>query len=510
MPWTVVKPMLYALGFVVLAHGLYRLLRRFEPVRRVVISYHVLSILLALLLFAVLAPESLGLYKPETLLPDKTPELRPFGKVLIVTVVFFAVLVALRLTDLVLVGQVLEKGLGIRVSVIVRHIAIVLILAVAVIMVLSASGVEVGPLLATSAIGTAIIGLALQDVLGNVVAGVALQAERPFKVGDWVQVGEIMGEVVEMNWRATKLATLDDDYVILPNSTVARDRIRNFAAPRLTEARHLKVGVEYGQPPGKVKAVLMQAVRGAEGVLARPVPEVWVVEYGDFAIKYEIKFWLDRFRQHPEIEDRVMTRIWYFFKRNGITIPFPIRNVFHYRMTQGFVQDTVQPGSPEVTAILKGMPLLQPLNEEELNSLSNRLQVALYTAGETLVRQSEPGDSFMIIAGGRVSVRVNDTEVTTLTDHDHFGEMSVMTGEPRSATIVALTDTRVLILDRECFESVLKANPAVVDALSKELERIHAENLSRLQASGVADPKAKPRTAGTLLGLVKRFFGLKA
>ncbi|HUW56566.1 MAG TPA: hypothetical protein VMZ92_08015, partial [Planctomycetota bacterium] len=113
MPWTVVKPMLYALGFVVLAHGLYRLLRRFEPVRRVVISYHVLSILLALLLFAVLAPESLGLYKPETLLPDKTPELRPFGKVLIVTVVFFAVLVALRLTDLVLVGQVLEKGLGI-------------------------------------------------------------------------------------------------------------------------------------------------------------------------------------------------------------------------------------------------------------------------------------------------------------------------------------------------------------------------------------------------------------
>ena len=374
----------------------------------------------------------------------------------------------------------------------------------------SESGWEIGPLLATSAIGTAIIGLALQDVLGNVIAGVALQAEKPFKVGDWVEIGDVMGEVVEMNWRATKLATLDYDYMIIPNSMVARDRIRNFAAPTLSEARHLHVGVEYGQPPGKVRSVLMEAIQGAEGVLPTPVPEVWVVKYGDFAITYEIKFWLDRFREHPEIQDNVMTRIWYYFKRNGITIPFPIRNVFHYRLTQGFVQDVLQPGSPEVIGILRDVQLLQPLNEEELSALSNRLRAALFTAGETLVRQSEPGASFMIIVSGKVSVRVDDSEVATLSDRNHFGEMSLLTGEPRSATVVALVDTRVLIIDRDCFESTLKANPAVVNALSKELERIQAENLATLQARGVADPDAKPRTAGVLLSLVKRFFGLKA
>ena len=393
MIWPLSKVLLYVLGFVVLTHGLYRILRRFHSVRRVVVSYHILVILLAVLIFLVLGrAEGIGPLERGQALVDTA-----YGKVIVGTVVCLAVLVLLRLADMVLVGHLLGERLEIPISVIVRHIAIAILLAVTILTVLSESGWEIGPLLATSAIGTAIIGLALQDVLGNVIAGVALQAEKPFKVGDWVEIGDVMGEVVEMNWRATKLATLDYDYMIIPNSMVARDRIRNFAAPTLSEARHLHVGVEYGQPPGKVRSVLMEAIQGAEGVLPTPVPEVWVVKYGDFAITYEIKFWLDRFREHPEIQDNVMTRIWYYFKRNGITIPFPIRNVFHYRLTQGFVQDVLQPGSPEVIGILRDVQLLQPLNEEELSALSNRLRAALFTAGETLVRQSEPGASFMII-----------------------------------------------------------------------------------------------------------------
>ncbi|KPJ55254.1 MAG: hypothetical protein AMS16_04320 [Planctomycetes bacterium DG_58] len=500
---------LSALVLLALVHGVYRILARFESVRKVVISYHILAVLVLVLVFALSvmdwAVEKGWIEGVPALLRNET-----FLKILIGMIVFFAVLVVLRLVDLVLVDYLLGKRLGVHISVIARHIAIVILLAVAIVMVLGAFEVPITPLLATSAIGTAIIGLALQDVLGNVIAGVALQAERPFAVGDWVEIGEIMGRVVEMNWRATKLATLDDDYVILPNSTVARNRIRNFAAPRLNEARHLYVGVEYGQPPGKVKSVLMEAVQGADGVLSRPTPKVWVVEYGDFAIKYEIKFWLDRFADHQIIQDNVMTRIWYLFRRNDITIPFPIRNVFHYRLRQGFVADVLQPGSDEVTAILQSVQRLQPLSREELSALSYRLTVALYTADEVLVREDEPGASFLIIASGKVSVRVDGAEVATLTDRDHFGEMSLLTGEPRNATVVALAETRVLIIDRDCFESIIKANPAVADALSKELERIHAENLAKLQAKGVADPGAKPQTAGTLLKLVRRFFGLKA
>lgn len=488
--------------FLGLTLGLYQILRRFEAVRRVVVSYHVLVVLLAVLIFIIMA-QAEGLIRPDFL---KT--YGAFGDFLIGAVVFFAALVALRLADLVLVGHLLGKRLGIAISVIARHIAIVILLAVTLIVVLTQAGWEIGPLLATSAIGTAIIGLALQDVLGNVIAGVALQAEHPFKVGDWVQIGEYMGQVIEMNWRATRLATLDSDHVILPNSTVAREKIRNFNSPNPVEARHLEVGVEYGAPPGKVKAVLLEAAQGAEGVLSHPAPQIWVVDYGDFAITYEIKFWLDRFVEHHEIQDNVMTRIWYLFKRNNITIPFPIRNIFHHGAGQVFARDVLRPGSEEVTGILRSVDLLQALSDEEVNTLSSRLEVAIFTAGEALVRQADAGDSFLIISDGEVSVRVNNTEVATLSDRDHFGEMSLLTGEPRSATVVAVRDTRVLVIDRECFETVLKGNPAVVEKMSEVLERIHAENLEKLKARGVADREAKPTSARSLLTRVRKFFRL--
>ena len=366
--------------------------------------------------------------------------------------------------------------------------------------------VRITPLLATSAIGTAIIGLALQDVLGNVIAGVALQAEQPFRVGDWVTIGETMGRVVEMNWRATRLATLDGDHVILPNSTVAREQIRNYHAPEPVEARHLIIGTEYGAAPAEVKRVLTEAAEGAEGVLKHPAPKVWLIGYDDFAIRYEIKFWLDRFGDHRDIEDNVMTRVWYLLRRNRITIPFPIRNVFHHRPPETVSEPTLQPGSEEVVAILRGVELLGPLSDEELRTLSNGLKVALYTTGELLVCQDEPGDSFFVIADGHVSVRVNDTEVAKLSDRDHLGEMSLMTGQPRNATVAALSETRVLVIDRDCFHAVLEANPAVVEKLTEVLERVNAEKAALLESAGAAEPSEKPDSGTSLLRHVRHFF----
>jgi small-conductance mechanosensitive channel/CRP-like cAMP-binding protein len=508
MAWTVVKPLLYVVGFLVFAHGLYRVLRRFEPVRKVVVSYHLLAVVLAVLLFAALAPEKLGLYLPDSLAEGGTPELSRVGKVLIGAVVFIAALFVLRLTDLLVVGQLLGKRFGVQISVIARHLAVVILLTATVLLMLAAYDVQITTLIATSAVGSAIIGLALQDVLGNVIGGVALQAERPFQVGDWVRIGDLEGRVIEMNWRATRLATLDDDHLILPNSSVARERIRNFNAPTSVEARRVRVGVEYGVAPSVVKSVLIQAAQGAYGVLERPAPKVRLINYGDFAITYEIKFWIDRFEERDDIEDGVMTRVWYLLRRNEITIPFPIRDVYQHDVVRAAPRRGLCPGSKEVTDILRGVELLQPLDEHVLNGLSGRLRVALYAAGEVLMRQNDPGDSFVIIAGGTVSVRVNDVEVATLRDRCHFGEMSLLTGQPRSATVIALTDTETLIINRDCFESVLKANPGVAERLSRVLERIHAENLAKMQARGVADPKDKPTSALSILKLVKNFFGI--
>ena len=496
--WSIVILAAAELAFLALGVLLYWILHRFEPIRKVMLTYHILLLLLTVLLYVGLVQD----------FPEVQPPSEKFVKVLQGLLIVFGVLMTLRLSDSIILGHVIGTGLGVHISVIARHLIVVIVLAIVIIMVLSWFGVEVTPLLATSAIGTAIIGLALQDVLGNVIAGVALQAERPFAVGDWVLIGDIEGCVVEMNWRATKVKTLDTDHVIIPNSTVARERIRNFYAPTRPEARHLKVGVEYGAAPGKVKEVFLEAALGAEGVLSDPPPMVWLIDYGDFAITYEIKFWLDRYANYNEIQDRVMTRIWYLLKRHNITIPFPIRNVFYDPGAQKFIKETLTPGSEEVTALLRDVPLLHSLNDEQIGTLSQRLRVGFYTADEVLVKQNDPGDSFMIIASGEVSVRLDGTEMAQLGDRAHFGEMSLLTGEPRSATVVALRDTRVLIIDRECFETVLRANPAIAESLSKDLERINAENLAKLQARGQADRDAKPHTAGSILTRLRKFFRL--
>ena len=501
----VVKLVLYELVFLTTTLLLYRVFRRYEPVKRVGIAYHALVLVLAFYIFVVAAPGLMpGTFGPESKLCSKQCKDIVLGVVIVMTVV-----VLLRLADTILIGHLLVRRMGVRISVLARHLTVAILVAGTIVLVLSLFGVEITPLLATSAIGTAIIGLALQDVLGNVIAGVALQAEQPFKVGDWVHIGDAMGRVVEMNWRATRLATMEGDHVILPNSTVARDKIRNYQEPVPAEARYLTVGVEYAAAPGEVKRVLAEAIDGADGVLKRPAPKVRLIKYGDFSITYEMKFWIDRFGEHPDIQDNVMTRVWYLFRRNRITIPFPIRNVFHHRPPETTPRPTLRPGSEEVMAILRGVTLFEPLSDEQLTDLSNRLEVGLYTTGEALVRQDQPGDSFFVIASGHVSVRVNDVEVARLNDRDYFGEMSLMTGQPRNATVVALIDTCVLIISRDCFHTVLEANPTIVERLTAALERINAERTKRQQEQGIAEAAGKAMPGRSLLRHVRHFFGLE-
>jgi len=507
MAWAVAKLALVALVFLVLGHLLYRVLARYRPVRRVVLTYHIILLLAAAFLVVWMGGREF-LPDGRTLIPPLEEIDASLTKVFIGAVIFMGTMLLLRLADNVLFGYLLAKHTDIRISGLARAIAVVIALVATLLILLASFGVPIGPFLATSAIGTAIIGLALQDVLGNVIAGIALQAERPFKVGDWVQIGEVEGKVVEMTWRATVLQTLQDDYVILPNSAVAKDKILNFYAPTRLEARRVRVGVEYVAAPGRVKAVLSEATLGAEGVLHEPKPKIRLVDYGDFAITYEIKYWIDRFGRRDDIRDNVMTRIWYLFRRNRITIPFPIRNVFHHRPDPKDRPPVIRRGSDEAKAILREVELLGPLSDEEVALVADRLEVLVFNAGEVLVRQDDPGDSFFIIVDGTVSIRVDNHEVGTLGPRDFFGEMSLLTGRPRAATVVAQADTRVLVIDHPCFESVLRAHPAVAETLAEVLQRIEAENVERLRALGSA-PATPPATARSLLGSVLKFFGIQ-
>src|SRR6266545_328458 len=104
------------------------------------------------------------------------------------------------------------------------------------------------------------IGRALEDLLKNVIAGIALQTERPFDVGHWVEINKQTGRVVEMSWRATRVITVDGNYVIYPNSSLAQAELINYTLGSPIQAMHVQVGVGYSHAPNLVKRVLITAL----------------------------------------------------------------------------------------------------------------------------------------------------------------------------------------------------------------------------------------------------------
>jgi small-conductance mechanosensitive channel/CRP-like cAMP-binding protein len=373
--------------------------------------------------------------------------------------------------------------------------------------------IDVSSIVFTSAAVTIVVGLALQDLLGNLFAGITLNMSRPFKIGDWMQIGSMEGQVVNMTWRETGLKTLDMDYVVIPNSTVSKEMLINCSSPDKLDARHIKVGVSYDAPPNTAKDVMAEAALQSKGVLAQPAPEVWLVDFGDFAITYELKFWIDDYQFHNQIEDEVHTRIWYAFRRHGIHIPFPIRNIYMRRVPREEEEVVRERDIAEKVSVMRSVEILQPLSDDELVTLASKVRRQHFGRGEVLVRQGDEGDSFFIITTGRVAISVKDDRgrssiVAHLDSGDFFGEGSLLTGEPRSATVTVTQDAKVIIIDKFSFSEILKQNPSIAESLSHILENRLKELAEKKAASEKKVEKEPVEPFTVILKKIKNFFGI--
>lgn len=323
---------------------------------------------------------------------------------------------------------------------------------------------DIGQIVTTSAILSVVIGLALQESLSNVFSGLMLTVDEPYKPGDWIEIDGKEGKILDSNWRSVRVLTRDDDVIYVPNSSMAKNNVVNFTAPTPLHLCKRRIGVEYGAPPNKVKQVLIGLMQHTEGVLKEPLPDVYVLDYADFAIIYEMRFWIDTYAARTRIESEVMRGVWYHLKRNNIGIPFPIREVFLKREQPG-----KKPG--EIVAMLRKVDILEQLKEEELLMLAEDLTSQLFAKNEVICRQGDEGSTFYIIKSGRVSVRLKqmdsgESEVAQLSAGAYFGEMSLLTGEPRSSTVVAAEDCELLCLDRESFAVLLRDNPPIASTMS--------------------------------------------
>src|SRR5881296_1680548 len=182
-------------------------------------------------------------------------------------------------------------------------------------------------LLAGSGVVAIVVGFAGQNLFSGIIGGIAIQINRPYKLGDWLKVGDTYAEVREINWRSTRLCTNDEIYLDIPNNEMVSHQIVNLHYPTEVHAMRIRVGIEYKNPPNLVKDALFRAASTADGVLTQPKVKVFLVDFGESACIYEIKFYMGNHSRINEINDAVRSNVWYELKRRGITIPFPIRRL---------------------------------------------------------------------------------------------------------------------------------------------------------------------------------------
>jgi small-conductance mechanosensitive channel/CRP-like cAMP-binding protein len=358
-------------------------------------------------------------------------------------------------------------------------------------------------LLTTSAVSAVVIGFALQDTLGNAFAGLAIQSEKPFNIGHWIRVGDFEGRVAEVTWRATKLRTKTGNFVVLPNNIVSKEAITNYSEPAAPTRLEIEVGASYLAAPNAVKTAIAEAIANAPRALKAPKPDILLVGFADSAVTYRARFWVDDYEKDEAARDEVRTAIYYAFQRHGIEIPWPIQ--VQYERDWKDPDAGVQ--TDERDRLLSGVDLFAPLSADERREIASATTTRVFGNGEAIVRQGEPGRSMFIVGSGKavVVLEPDRREVATIDRGGYFGEMSLLTGEPRTATVVARGDAVVIEIDAEQFRALGAAHPQAVEQIGVAAVTRRAE-LDQIKSAPQGPAVAEAPT--TFMARMKKFLRL--
>jgi len=476
---------------------LQRFLRRIHFLKTMAFELNLLVLALLVLLF--LSPQLAGLH-------------HYILSAVQATVLFLLVVIVLRAIDIFFFDQLRRWRHQAPVPVVIRDIGRwTLSLVVSVFLIRHFfEGINLDVLAVSSIVAGYILGNATKDSLGNLFSGLELNTDSPFRIGDWVTMGEHTGCVVDTTWRATRLKTRTDDYIVIPNSVIARESIINYSCPTRDHGCIVKVGVDYGTPPNKVRHTVMQVLEDMPTVLKIPPPFVRLADYGDSSINFSIRFFIANYAELERITSDVMYRLWYAFKREGITIPFPIRDI---RIRERTADEKAERNKEilQLQDLLGGLDLFASLPADDLKRLAEQAQIRVYGKDECLVSEGEPGGSFFLIRDGRVKLTIaqadgRQTVLATMTSGQFFGERSLLTGKQRSATVTAETDVVVVVVDKPVLAPILQANTKLVESLAAVLEQRDADRTARQRADSKVPVLPTPQLVW--LQRITRFFGL--
>ena len=425
--------------------------------------------------------------------------------------------------DISLAVIVLFRALLPRLGLELPRILVDIIAAIAVVIAMIAIGKRAGfsvtGLITTSAVLTAVIGFSMQDTLGNIMGGLALQLDNSVRVGDWVTLGpaQPMGRVTEIRWRYTAIETRNWETIIIPNSVLMKNPL-TVLGKRSTGSelwrRVIEFTVDFRTPPTEVIAIVQEAIRTDPPPRTSMDPPPFVVFHGirDSYALYAAVYWLRSLESDFGGDSDIRIRIYYALHRAGLRFSIPAQAVF---VTQESSERESRKHSEELdrrVSALQRVDLFRPVPTDLRRRLAGDMTYAPFARGEAVTREGATGDDGLyVIVRGNASVRLGGLagrEVAELASGDFFGEMSLMTGERRSATVVATSDLECYRVDKGAFEHILREHPAIAG----EVAQVLAERRAALAAVKDELDDVRRRRLETekenLLGRIRGFFGL--
>lgn len=382
------------------------------------------------------------------------------------------------------------------------------------------AGLDLGSILATSAMITAVVAFAMQDTLGNILGGLALQLDNSVEIGDWIKVDDISGRVVDIRWRSTLVETRNWETVVFPNSQLMKNRF--MVLGRRTEQpvqwrRWVWFNVRLTATPTKVVSAVESAILQAEinNVAKQPAPSCVLMEMDKGCARYALRYWLTDLSADDTTDAAVRWHIFTALERSGIKLAVEEQNVHYIKESEKHEEALRQRELLLRVRTLRRVELFAQLTEDELRKLAEHLKYAPFAKGNIIAKQGTPAQHWLyIIISGEAEVYLEapggkKRVLNVLSNGNFFGEMSLMTGAPRVASVIAKTDVECYRLDKDDFEEIMRQRPSIADEVAHVLVERRAQLDSAMQNLDEGSlHKVINKQHHEILATVKRFFGL--
>jgi small-conductance mechanosensitive channel/CRP-like cAMP-binding protein len=377
-------------------------------------------------------------------------------------------------------------------------------------------GREITAFWATSGAVGLVVGLALGPVILDVFTGLTINLDRSYRIGEWIKVegtreGTVSGEVVEISWRATRLRTVEGNLVMMPNRTMGMGIITNFSRPVPHFRQTVTVCLDFSVPVERARRVMLAGVRAMthpDGPLLEPAPTVLVEGTSDLGVVYRVDYWQIDHCGPTQPRSRVFEGVLRHLHTAGITPAYPKSDIFTGPMP---ARQHDSRALADRVALMGHIDLFSTLPAERLQALAAGLTPGFLRAGEILMRRGATGESMFVLVEGLLEVRADlgsrgaEEALAVIQPGEFLGEMSLLTGEPRSATVVALTDAVTWEITKGQMEPLLRSDPPFAAVLARTLAERQANNA---RARGAAAVPSAHQTESTARDILARIVGM--